>query len=286
MALHLQAKPVAAVLRAQLEKRAQQLQQAGILPRLAVLLIGDNPASIAYAKAKERAADRAGISFRLHAFSDQATEAEILERLDALNRDPTVHGILVEWPLPKRFDSARILESVAPHKDVDGIHPVNRGRLFSGQEAFVPATALACIALLQHYQIPISGRHAVVVGRGPTVGRPLLALLLKENATVTVCHSRSGALARYTRKAELLFAATGHRHLISAEMVAPGAVVIDAGLSEAPDGSLTGDVDFASVEPIAGAITPVPGGVGALTTLLLLQNVIDAAEAALHDQLS
>ncbi|HCJ79657.1 MAG TPA: bifunctional 5,10-methylene-tetrahydrofolate dehydrogenase/5,10-methylene-tetrahydrofolate cyclohydrolase, partial [Desulfotomaculum sp.] len=213
----------------------------------------------------------------LFIFKGTVKTEEILTLLSELNNDHKVHGIVIELPLPPQVDKQRVIAAISPVKDVDGLHPLNKGYLLSGKEGLFPATPAACIEILKRSNIEIAGRHAVLVGRGETVGRPLIFMLLKENATVTVCHTRTVDLSFYTRQAEILFVAVGRPKLIKGEMVKPGAVVVDAGINALEKG-ICGDVDFEAVEETAGAITPVPGGVGSLTTVLLLKNVCRAIQ--------
>ncbi|ACA59534.1 bifunctional 5,10-methylenetetrahydrofolate dehydrogenase/5,10-methenyltetrahydrofolate cyclohydrolase [Candidatus Desulforudis audaxviator] len=271
----LDGKAVATVIRQEIAAAVGEYSQRGIRPRLDAVLVGDDPEAVHYVRAKERVAKSLGIEFRLHRLPGATNDGEFLERLQALNADSAVHGIILELPLPRHLDRERALESISPLKDVDGVHPLNRGRLMSGIEGLYPATPLSCLRILRAYGIEIAGKHAVIVGRGETVGKPLVFLLLGENATVTVCHTRTADLAGHTRQADLLVTAAGRAGLIGAGMVKPGAVVVDAGIS-AVDGSLRGDVDFETVRGVASAITPVPGGVGSVTTVLVMKNLLQA----------
>lgn len=271
----LDGKAVAAVIRQEISTTVGEYSRMGLRPRLDAVLVGDDPGSVHYARAKQRVAESLGVEFRLHQYPGTTNDGELLEGLHALNADAAVHGIILELPLPRHLDRTRALEGVAPAKDVDGVHPLNKGRLVSGIDGLYPATPLSCLEILRTYGIGIAGRHAVIVGRGETVGKPLVFLLLRENATVTVCHTRTADLAGHTRQADLLVTAAGSPGLIGADMVKPGAVVLDAGIS-AVDGGIRGDVQFEAVRGMVSAITPVPGGVGSVTTVLVLKNLLRA----------
>ena len=266
--------PVAARIRADIQVR---LAVADEPPLLQVLLAGDDPGSRWYAQAKVKLGARLGIAVRVQRFPDAVSTPILLAAIADWNNDPAIHGILTELPLPSAVDKARVLAAIDPHKDVDGVGPVNRGLLFGGAErhALLPATPLACLALLTEVPVQPAGKRAVVVGRGDTVGRPLAALLISRHATVTVCHTRTNDLAAVVREADLVFAAAGRPGVITGAMVRPGATVIDAGITEV-DGALTGDVDWDTVAAVAGAVTPVPGGVGSVTTSIIMNNVLRA----------
>jgi methylenetetrahydrofolate dehydrogenase (NADP+)/methenyltetrahydrofolate cyclohydrolase len=281
MAQILDGKALATGIRKEITAEVEAWVRRGISPRLDTVLVGDDPGSQCYAQAKERVAGEVGIRFRLHRLGRDAAEEELVALVAALNADRAVHGIMVELPLPRHLDRTRVLESISPAKDVDGVHPANRGRLMAGSEGLYPATPLSCLEILRRYGIGVAGMHAVIVGRGETVGKPLSLLLLRENATVTVCHTRTRDLAAHTRQADLLVAAAGSAGLIRAEMVKPGAVVVDTGTNPAPGGGICGDVAFEAVREVASAITPVPGGVGSMTTTLLMKNVLRAVELQL-----
>lgn len=276
----LQAAPAVEEIRTVLCRQVESLKQKRIQPELAVVLIGEDPGSVWYARNKSTLGGKLGVKVTLYELSRDVAEAEVLALIDRLNRERGVHGILIELPLPGGLNKVRILNAVSPAKDVDGITAVNRGYLLGGQEdlALVPATPLACLELLARAGVDPRGKRVTVVGRGDTVGRPLAALLLKRDATVTVCHTKTVDLAAECRRAEILISAAGVPGLIKAEMVAPGAVVIDAGINETPGGGITGDVDFESVKEIAGIVTPVPGGVGSLTTTMIFASLIKAME--------
>ena len=278
MATILNGKQVAAEIRAELKVRAEALRKDGVVPCLAVLLAGDDPASKIYVRNKKRACEEIGIESRELLFPESVTEEELIAQIRALNEDAAVDAMLVQLPLPKHIDEARVLAEIAPEKDADGFHVVNAGRLFTGQTSVLPCTPAGCMELLRRANVEFSGKHAVVVGRSNIVGKPMAMLLLNEHCTVTICHSRTRDLARFTRDADILVAAVGRPGIITGEMIKPGAAVIDVGINRLDNGKLMGDVDFESAEPVAGAITPVPGGVGPMTIAMLMQNAILAAE--------
>jgi len=280
--------PVAAAMRAALAKEIGALAQRGVVPGLAAVLVGDNPASHTYVRLKGKASDEAGIYHETITLPAGTTEPELLGLLDRLNRDPKIHGILVQLPLPAPLNASRVLTRVDPRKDVDGFHPENVGKVMLGDPTgFRPATPAGVQELLRHYGIETVGRHAVIVGRSTIVGRPMAALLIQDrpggNATVTICHSRTPDLASVTRLADILIVAIGRPEFIRGNMVKPGAVVIDVGMNRVDDPSaprghrLVGDVHFAEVSAVASALTPVPGGVGPMTITMLLYNTVQAA---------
>lgn len=268
----------AAALRAELKSSIASLAARGVRPGLAVVIVGDNPASRTYVRHKVLACEEAGVLSELYEFPAGAGESELLDRIHVLNADPRIDGVLVQLPLPGHLDEARILAAVAPEKDVDGFHVHSAGALLIGAPHFVPCTPAGILYLLEKESIPIAGRHAVVVGRSNIVGKPVALLLLQKDATVTICHSRTPDLASHTRNADILVAAVGRTGLIGAAMVKPGACVIDVGTNRQPDGKLRGDVDFEAVRQVAGSITPVPGGVGPMTVAMLVANALRAAE--------
>jgi methylenetetrahydrofolate dehydrogenase (NADP+)/methenyltetrahydrofolate cyclohydrolase len=272
----LDGKALAASIRAEARNALAAL---GVRPGLAVVLVGDDPASRVYVRNKVRACEETGIYSELHALPADTGETEVLERVQALNRDSRIHGILVQLPLPAAFDTARVLAAVSPRKDVDGFHAENLGALVAGRAKLVPCTPAGILRLLDHAAIPIAGRHAVVIGRSTIVGKPAALLLLQRDATVTICHSKTQDLGDQARCADILVVAAGRPKLVGAEMVKPGACVIDVGTHRLPDGSLVGDVDFAAAREVAGWITPVPGGVGPMTVAMLIVNTIAAAGA-------
>jgi methylenetetrahydrofolate dehydrogenase (NADP+)/methenyltetrahydrofolate cyclohydrolase len=269
---------IARELRAALADRVAALAARGRTPGLAVILVGDDPASQIYVRNKIKACAEVGIRSLQETHPETLGEAELLARIAALNDDPTVHGILVQMPLPKHVAAARVIEAIDPDKDVDGYSVESAGRLVAGVPGFRPCTPWGCMRLIESTGIDLRGKHAVVVGRSNTVGKPMALLLLQNDATVTVCHSRTPDLAEHTRRADVVVVAVGRANTLTAAMVKPGAVVIDVGMNRNAAGKLCGDVDFAGVSAIAGAITPVPGGVGPMTIAMLLANTVDAAE--------
>jgi methylenetetrahydrofolate dehydrogenase (NADP+)/methenyltetrahydrofolate cyclohydrolase len=275
-------KSIAAALRAAQKGAIESLAGRGVRPGLAAILVGDDQASRVYVRSKARACEEIGVRSEVHEFPADVAESALLERVAQLNADARVHGVLVQLPLPPHLDAARILACVSPAKDVDGFHAVNLGALLQGRRGFVPGTPAGVMRLLEHAGVALAGRHAVVVGRSTIVGKPLALLLLQKDATVTICHSKSVDLASVTRQADVLVAAIGRAKFITADMVKPGACVIDIGINRLPDGKLAGDVDFAAVREIAGSITPVPGGVGPMTVAMLIVNTVRAAELSLE----
>ena len=258
-------------------QRAQALTEKGVTPHLAVIVAGDNPASQVYVRNKENACLRAGIRSTILRLPESCTQEELEGAVAALNADQSVHGILVQLPLPKGLDEARVLALIDPEKDVDGFHAMNTGKLMNGQPGFVPCTPLGVMKLLEAYNIPTRGRHAVVIGRSNIVGKPMAMLLLAADATVTVCHSKTENLADITRQADILVAAVGRANFVTGDMIKPGAAVIDVGINRV-DGALVGDVNAEEAAQKAAYLTPVPGGVGQMTIAMLLSNTLDAAE--------
>ena len=252
-------------------------ERYGITPCLAVLLVGDDPASQVYVRGKANDCEACGIESRVIRLPAGTTQAELLARLGALAADSAVHGILVQLPLPRHIDPAAVIEAIPPEKDVDGFTPVNAGRLLNGEPCFAPCTPAGCLRMIEAAGVDLDGKHAVVVGRSNIVGKPAALLLMQKNATVTVCHSHTRDLAAVCRTADVLIAAVGKARFITADMVKPGAVVIDVGINRGADGKLHGDVDFAPVSEIASCITPVPGGVGLMTRAMLMLNTVQAA---------
>lgn len=252
-------------------------ERYGITPCLAVLLVGDDPASQVYVRGKANDCEACGIESRVIRLPAGTTQAELLARLGALAADSAVHGILVQLPLPRHIDPAAVIEAIPPEKDVDGFTPVNAGRLLNGEPCFAPCTPAGCLRMIEAAGVELDGKHAVVVGRSNIVGKPAALLLMQKNATVTVCHSHTRDLAAVCRTADVLIAAVGKAGFITADMVKPGAVVIDVGINRGADGKLHGDVDFAPVSEIASCITPVPGGVGLMTRAMLMLNTVQAA---------
>lgn len=267
---------VAKAFKEEIALRTQRMVEAGIVPHLAVVLVGENPASQVYVRNKENACIKAGISSTVIRMNESCTQQELEDTVLRLNEDDSVHGILVQLPLPKHLDEAAVLRLIDPDKDVDGFHAMNSGKLMNGQAAFVPCTPLGVMKLLEAYNIPVRGKHAVVIGRSNIVGKPMAMLLLHADATVTICHSRTQNLSEITRQADILVAAVGKAGFVTPDMVKPGAVVIDVGINRV-DGQIVGDVS-PEVAQTAGYLTPVPGGVGQMTIALLLANTLDAAE--------
>lgn len=267
-------------LRAEVGQRAAALAARGHKPGLAVILVGDDPASAVYVRNKVKACADHGLHSVLEQYPATMSQPELLARVAALNADPAIHGILVQMPLPKHLDPLAVIESIAPHKDVDGFSVHSAGQLMSGLPGLRPATPYGCMKLIESTGVPIKGKHAVVIGRSNTVGKPMALLLLQANATVTVCHSGTPDIAAHTRQADIVVAAVGRRNTVTAGMVKPGAIVIDVGINRNEAGKLCGDVDFAAVSEVAGHITPVPGGVGPMTITMLLVNTVQAAEVA------
>lgn len=265
-------------LRADVAERVTRLKAHGLTPGLAVILVGDNPASQVYVRNKVKACEDTGLHSLLERHDASLTEAQLLARIDALNRDPSVHGILVQLPLPAHIDAQRVIEAISPDKDVDGFHVASAGALMTGMPGFWPCTPHGCIKMLESIGYDLRGRHAVVIGRSNIVGKPMALMLLQKNATVTVCHSATVDLKRHTLQADVIVAAVGKRKVLTADMVTPGAVVIDVGMNRDDEGKLCGDVDFEGVSQVAGWITPVPGGVGPMTITMLLVNTLEAAE--------
>ena len=273
----LDGKSLAAATRAALKREVDALVRRGVRPGLTVIIAGDDPASKLYVRNKTIAAREIGVNSQQIDYPAAVTQEELIERIRKSNADPGVHGILVQLPLPRPIDDARVLESIAPAKDADGFHEANLGALMAGRPGVVPCTPLACIRLIEHAGVQVAGRHAVVVGRSNIVGKPVAQLLLQRDATVTICHSKTPDIASITRQADILIAAVGRAKLVTAAMVKPGACVIDVGINRLADGKLAGDVDFETVKDVAGWITPVPGGVGPMTIAMLLENCIRAA---------
>lgn len=270
-------KELATSKQAEMKERVQALTEQGIVPGLAVILVGDNQASQTYVRSKQRSCEKAGIHSELRHLSEETTEEELLNHIRELNEDPTIDGILVQLPLPKQISEQAVIEAISPTKDVDGFHPISIGKMMTGEKTFLPCTPHGIIELLKASNVDIAGKHAVVVGRSNIVGKPVGQLLLNEHATVTYCHSRTPDLNAITKQADILVVAVGIAKLIKKEDVKPGAVVIDVGMNRDENGKLCGDVDFADVEEVASHLTPVPGGVGPMTITMLLENTIESA---------
>ncbi|WP_066129721.1 bifunctional methylenetetrahydrofolate dehydrogenase/methenyltetrahydrofolate cyclohydrolase FolD [Bordetella ansorpii] len=271
---------LSARIREDVAERAQKLTGRGVRPGLAVVLVGEDPASQVYVRNKVAACEKAGLYSIKEQYPAHITEAELLSHIARLNQDPAIHGILVQLPLPKHIDSHKVIEAIAAEKDVDGFHISNAGLLMTGQPLFRPCTPYGVMKMLESEGVPLRGAEAVVVGASNIVGKPMAMLLLQAGATVTLCNSKTRDLGAQTRRADVLVVATGRPRMVDGGMVKPGAVVIDVGINRGEDGKLCGDVDFASASQVAGAITPVPGGVGPMTIAMLLVNTIEAAERA------
>mgnify|MGYP001293299530 CR=1 FL=1 len=271
-------KAISNAIREEIRAEAEALKAKGVVPGLAVILVGDDPASKVYVGNKEKACLATGFHSVVHRLPAETPQAELLALIDRLNADPAIHGILVQLPLPKHINEKAVIDAIRPDKDVDGFHPVNTGNLMIGDESLLPCTPAGCIELLKRSGIGIAGKHAVVIGRSNIVGKPAAMLLLREHATVTICHSRTPNLEAIAKQADILVVAIGRAKAIDARHVKPGAAVIDVGINRLPDGKLAGDVDFDSAAEVAGWITPVPGGVGPMTITMLLRNTLTAAK--------
>ena len=278
MATIIDGKELSKKLKEQMKDRVAQMRQQDIVPKLVVVLVGNNSASEVYVRNKHKACGEVGIESQVIKMPEETTQQELLDVVKGLNEDRTVDGILVQLPLPGQINEKVVLRSILPEKDVDGFHPVNVGLLSIGDDCYAPATPSGIIAMFKEYGIEIAGKHCVIIGRSNIVGKPMAALLLRHNATVTVCHSKTQNLSELTRQADIVIVATGHRHTLTADMVKEGAVVIDVGMNRNELGKLCGDVDFDEVKEKASFITPVPGGVGPMTITELLENTILAAQ--------
>lgn len=279
MAQRIDGKAVAGKLKAEMAEEIKKMEEeTGVVPGLAVVLVGDDGPSQIYVKNKEKACQEVGIYSEVYRLPQQTTQQEVLDVIGVLNGRGDIDGILVQLPLPKQIDENAVIEAISPNKDVDGFHPMNVGRGRIGQESFLPATAYGIVELLKQYQIPIDGKHCVIVGRSNIVGKPAATLMLQENATVTVCHTHTANLKELCLQADILIAAAGKAGLITGDMVKDGAVVIDAGMNRDENGKLCGDVEFDTAEQKAAFITPVPGGVGPMTITMLLRNTINSAK--------
>lgn len=259
---------------------AEFIEKTGVTPGLAVVLVGNDPASAVYVRNKHRACEEIGFYSEVHELPEDTKEDDLLALLDRLNGDPKIHGILVQLPLPKQIDADKVIRKIKPEKDVDAFHPENVGRIMLGNYRFLPCTPAGVMALLDAYGIDPAGKDCVVIGRSNIVGKPQAFLLLERNATVTICHSRTADLSSHTKRADIVVVAIGKPRFLKAEMVKPGAVVIDVGINRLPDGKLCGDADFEPISAFASAITPVPGGVGPMTITMLMKNTLTAAKAA------
>ncbi|MGF9963096.1 bifunctional methylenetetrahydrofolate dehydrogenase/methenyltetrahydrofolate cyclohydrolase FolD [Bacillus rhizoplanae] len=266
--------------RAQLKEKVAELKEQGIVPGLAVILVGDDPASHSYVKGKEKGCEQVGIYSELITFPDTITQDRLLAEIDRLNNDDRIHGILVQLPLPNHIEEKAIIEKISPEKDVDGFHPISIGRMMTGQDTFLPCTPHGILELVKETNLDITGKHVVVIGRSNIVGKPVGQLFLNENATVTYCHSKTANIKELTKLADILIVAVGRAKMVTADYVKEGAVVIDVGVNRLETGKLCGDVDFDDVLNVAGYITPVPKGVGPMTITMLLENTVLSAERA------
>lgn len=269
-------KGIAQEIRQGLTEKVAKLTKQNRTPGLAVVLVGDNPASAVYVRMKKRACEEIGVNSVIHRLAEETTQGELLALIEKLNQDPKIHGILVQLPLPEGFDEEAVINAISPEKDVDGFHPINVGKLHIGEKSFVPCTPAGVVELVKRTNVPINGQHVVVLGRSNIVGKPVASLFLKENATVTICHSRTKDVAAECRRADILIAAVGRPELVKKDWVKPGATVIDVGINRV-DGEIVGDVAYAEVKEVAGAITPVPGGVGPMTIAMLLKATVESA---------
>ena len=272
---------LSALLRQQVTDQVKALQARGVNPGLAVILVGDNPASQVYVRNKVKACEQTGIHSLLEKHDAAMTEAELLARVHALNQDKQIHGILVQLPLPAHINAEKVIEAIAPEKDVDGFHVASAGALMTGLPGYWPCTPHGCMKMLEHIGYSLRGKHAVVIGRSNIVGKPMALMLLQAHATVTICHSATPDLKAHTLQADVIVAAVGKRNVLTADMVKPGAVVIDVGMNRDDEGKLCGDVDYEGVKQVASYITPVPGGVGPMTITMLLANTLDSAQQTL-----
>ncbi|HLR01794.1 MAG TPA: bifunctional methylenetetrahydrofolate dehydrogenase/methenyltetrahydrofolate cyclohydrolase FolD [Virgibacillus sp.] len=269
-------KEMAKELKAEMKTEVEQLKKIGKIPHLTVVIIGDDPASLSYVRGKKKASEETGISSDIIHLPQTISEQELLQTIEKLNQDDKVHGILVQLPLPDHIKEQHVIEAIHPSKDVDGFHPINIGKMMTGEDTFLPCTPYGIITMLKRKNIQIEGKHAVIIGRSNIVGKPVGQLLLNENATVTYCHSRTADLKSFTQSADILIVAIGREHAISKDDIQTGAVVIDVGINRMDNGKLTGDVNFDEAREIAAYITPVPKGVGPMTITMLLKNTIKA----------
>lgn len=281
MAKLINGKEISTALKLRIANEVLELKQKGVTPGLAVIIVGNDPASEVYVGSKERTCKELGMYSEKYALPADTTEEELLELINRLNNDDKIHGILCQLPLPKHLDEKSVINSIAPSKDVDAFHPQNVGHIMVGDYDFLPCTPAGIMEMLRYEGIETCGKHCVVIGRSNIVGKPMAMLMLHANSTVTICHSRTQNLKEICREADILIAAVGKAHFVTADMVKPGAVVIDVGMNRPEGGKLCGDVDFLNVEPICSAITPVPGGVGPMTIATLMQNTLTAAKATL-----
>ena len=278
MAEIIDGKSLAKKIRLELKGEVEKLKEKGINPKLAVIMVGDDPGSQVYVRNKSKACEKVGIDFEEYLYDDSLTEKELLEVIEKLNKDESIHGILLQSPVPKHININKAFRTISPYKDVDGFNPVNVGNLSIGEDAFISCTPYGIIKMLEEYNIETEGKRAVILGRSNIVGKPMIQCMLNKNATVTVCHSKTKNIEEITQEADILIAAIGKPKFVKKDMVKKGATVIDVGINRLDDGTICGDVDFEEVEKIAGHITPVPGGVGPMTIAMLLNNVVKAAK--------
>ncbi|RZI52898.1 bifunctional methylenetetrahydrofolate dehydrogenase/methenyltetrahydrofolate cyclohydrolase FolD [Aeribacillus pallidus] len=271
-------KELAKEMRSELKKEVEQLKEKGVTPGLAIILVGNNPASLSYIKGKQKASEEIGVSFKLEHLEESISQEELLEVIEKYNQDDRYDGILVQLPLPDHIDETAVIEKISPEKDVDGFHPINVGRMMTGQDAFLPCTPAGIVEMIKSANIEIAGKHVVVVGRSNIVGKPVGQLLLNENATVTYCHSKTKNLREHTIQGDILIVAVGRPYFIGADHIKEGAVVIDVGVNRLENGKLVGDVKFDEAKEKASAITPVPGGVGPMTITMLVYNTVKSAK--------
>ena len=278
MAEIIDGKELAKKVRKELKKEVEVLKAKGINPKLAVIMVGNDPGSTVYVRNKSKACEKVGIEFEEFLFDEKTEEAELLDLIDKLNADDSVHGILLQCPVPKHIDVNKAFRRISPNKDVDGFNPINVGNLTIGEDAFVSCTPFGVVRMLEEYNIETEGKNAVILGRSNIVGKPMIQCMLNKNSTVTVCHSRTQNIGEVIKEADIVIAAIGKPNFVKADMVKDGAVVIDVGINRLEDGTITGDVDYENVAPKASFITPVPGGVGPMTIAMLLNNVVKAAK--------
>lgn len=278
MAEIIDGKSLAKKIRLELKDEVEKLKEKGINPKLAVIMVGDDPGSQVYVRNKSKACEKVGIDFEEYLYDDSLTEKELLEVIEKLNKDESVHGILLQSPVPKHININKAFRTISPNKDVDGFNPVNVGNLSIGEDAFISCTPYGIVKMLEEYNIETEGKRAVILGRSNIVGKPMIQCMLNKNATVTVCHSKTKNIEEITQEADILIAAIGKPKFVKKDMVKKGATVIDVGINRLDDGTICGDVDFEEVKEIAGHITPVPGGVGPMTIAMLLNNVVKAAK--------
>ncbi|MBD8003528.1 bifunctional methylenetetrahydrofolate dehydrogenase/methenyltetrahydrofolate cyclohydrolase FolD [Bacillus norwichensis] len=277
-------KQISQEIRKGLEIEVAELTAKGVKPGLAVILVGDNPASRTYVTSKQKSCRAIGMESVLIEYPADVSEKELLDKIKELNEDDTIHGILVQLPIPPHISETKVIETISPEKDVDGFHPINIGKMMTGQETFLPCTPFGVMQMLKYIGVNLEGKHAVIIGRSNIVGKPMGQLLLNENATVTYCHSRTNDLKSFTQQADILVAAVGRAKMVKADHVKEGAVVIDVGMNKDENGKLCGDVDFEDVKNKASHITPVPGGVGPMTITMLLYNTVKSAQKRLNDR--